>query len=64
VRDGKEGFIVPIREVKALEEKILYLYENEKEAKKMGRSARKNAEQYTWEKYGRNLVAAYRKALE
>ena len=32
IRDGVEGFVIPIRDVEALKEKILYLYENEEEA--------------------------------
>ena len=28
VRDGRDGFILPIRDVDALKEKILYFYEN------------------------------------
>ncbi|MEM4605437.1 MAG: glycosyltransferase family 4 protein [Candidatus Pacearchaeota archaeon] len=62
-RDGKEGFIVPIRNVKALKEKILYFYKNPKAAKKMGWAARKRVENFTWEKYGENLVKTYKKIL-
>jgi len=58
-RDGKDGFVIPIRDVKALKEKILYLYENPEEIRRMGRSARKHVERYTWNRYGDELVRAY-----
>lgn len=40
VEDGKTGFVVPIRDAKALAEKIKYLYDNREIAKEMGRQAR------------------------
>jgi len=55
-RDGKDGFVIPIRDVKALKEKILYFYENPEEIRRMGRNARKHVEKYTWERYGERLV--------
>lgn len=63
-RDGKEGFIVPIRDVKSLKKKILYFYNNPSEVKRMGANARKLVEKYTWENYGKNLIRAYRHMLK
>ncbi|MEM4330483.1 MAG: glycosyltransferase family 4 protein [Candidatus Pacearchaeota archaeon] len=63
-RNGKEGFIVPIRDVKALKKRILYFYKNPEVAEKMGKAARKRVENFTWEKYGENLVKAYKKILK
>ena len=37
VRDGRDGFIIPIRDVAALKEKILYFYENPEAAAAWGR---------------------------
>jgi glycosyltransferase involved in cell wall biosynthesis len=51
VRNGKEGFIIPVQDVEAIRKKILYFYDNRKQIKKMGRAARKLAEKYTWERY-------------
>lgn len=51
IRDGKEGFIVPIRDSKAIKEKILYFYDNPSEIKRMGKLARKKAVKCTWKKY-------------
>lgn len=50
VEDGKEGFVVPIRNPEAIAEKILYFHDNPDEVKRMGRNARLKAEQYTWDK--------------
>lgn len=63
-RDGQDGFIIPIRDVEALQEKILYFYENEDERRRMGENARKHMETYTWKRYQQDLVAVYEKALE
>lgn len=61
VREGMDGFIVPIRDVDALCEKITLLYENRELAEEMGRSARKRAEEYTWNHYGDAMIRCYRK---
>ena len=55
VRDGVEGFIIPIRDVAALKEKILTLYENPELCREMGVRARERAEQFTWEAYRARL---------
>lgn len=55
VRDGIEGFIVPIRDVAALKEKILMLYENADLRKEMGRRARARAEEFSWTTYRERL---------
>lgn len=55
VRNGVDGFVVPIRDVKAIKEKILFLYENEPERMEMSINARRRATQFTWERYGENI---------
>jgi len=62
-RNNKEGFIIPIRSIKALKEKINYLYNNPKQIEKMGKAARKQVEQYTWDKYGERLAKVYKRIL-
>lgn len=59
IRDGKEGFIIPIRDVNALKEKILYFYEHEEERKQMSENALKRAKEFTWDVYGEKIVAEY-----
>jgi glycosyltransferase involved in cell wall biosynthesis len=58
VRDGVDGFIVPIRQVQALKEKILFFYENRDALEAFGRSAREQAALYTWERYRQHVVEA------
>jgi len=65
VRDGKDGFIVPIRDVEALKEKILYFYENPDACAAMGESARQRVQTgFTWSDYGEKMIAAYRQLLK
>jgi len=63
VVDGKNGFIVPIRNVDALCEKILFFYKNEKKTKEMGNLARERVREYTWDRYGENVVKHYERML-
>jgi glycosyltransferase involved in cell wall biosynthesis len=64
VREGRDGFIVPIRDVNALKEKILYFYENPEAGKIMGESARRRVQAgFSWSDYGHKMIASYRKIL-
>ncbi|WP_345244854.1 glycosyltransferase family 4 protein [Nibrella saemangeumensis] len=45
------GFVVPPGDQQALQEKIMYLYQNRAEVERLGLEARRVAEQYTWENY-------------
>ncbi|WP_048055634.1 glycosyltransferase family 4 protein [Methanotorris igneus] len=59
VEDGKDGFIIPVQNVEAIKEKILFFYENRNEIVKFGKNARKKAEKYTWENYGKKVNEIY-----
>ena len=61
--DGKEGFIIPIRDVNALKEKILYLYEHEDKRRSMSEASLKRAHEFTWETYGDKIIAAYKEIV-
>lgn len=64
VRDGIDGFCVPIRDVEALKEKILFFYENPDRQEEMGRSALKQAQtSLSWDDYGQKMINAYSEAL-
>jgi glycosyltransferase involved in cell wall biosynthesis len=64
VENGKQGFIIPIRSVEALKEKISYLYENQGLCLEMGRSAKEKVSSgFTWNDYGDKMVKAYEKIL-
>ena len=56
IEDGKEGLIVPARDVEKLKEAIQYLYNNPSEVKRMGISARKRAEELTWSRFGEGVL--------
>ncbi|MFQ5455986.1 MAG: glycosyltransferase [Nitrospirota bacterium] len=60
VTDGVDGFIVPIRDIERLKEKILFLYNNHNAVGEMGYMARKNIEPYTWHRYEKTLIDRYR----
>lgn len=62
-RDGKDGFVIPIRNVDALIDKILFFHQNEQARTEMGRSARIRAEQFTWGQYGNRLIKYYQGLL-
>jgi glycosyltransferase involved in cell wall biosynthesis len=60
VRDGIDGFCIPIRAVEALKEKILFFYENPDLRDEMGRNALKQAvKALTWDVYGEKITKAY-----
>jgi glycosyltransferase involved in cell wall biosynthesis len=64
VRDGQDGFILPIRDVTAIKEKILYFYENPDACHVMGESALRRVQAgFSWSDYGHKMIAAYRKIL-
>jgi len=60
VRDGVDGFIVPIRDPEASREKILNLYRDREVAEAMGESARGRVADFSWETYEKRLVSLYR----
>lgn len=57
ITNGVEGFIVPIRDLESLKEKIEWCYCHPQELAKMGQAARQKAEQLNWESY-RNKLAS------
>lgn len=62
-RDGLDGFVIPIRDVAAIREKLQTLYEDHRLRDKMGASARERMERFTWEAYGDNLVKEYERLM-
>jgi glycosyltransferase involved in cell wall biosynthesis len=60
IRDGQDGFIVPIRDPDALADRLLRLYRDEKLRRDMGESARAFVQQYTWTAYHQQVLAHYR----
>lgn len=64
ISDSVEGFIIPIRDVEALKEKLEWCYRHPVELAEMGRAARRKAEQLTWELYRQKLAASLLCLLE
>jgi alpha-maltose-1-phosphate synthase len=63
ITDGIEGFIVPIRDVAALKEKLEWCYSHPQELAQMGQAARRKAEQLTWELYRQKLASRVQELL-
>jgi glycosyltransferase involved in cell wall biosynthesis len=61
--DGIEGFIVPIRDVETLKEKLEWCYSHPQELAQMGQAARRKAEQLTWELYRQKLASRVQELL-
>lgn len=60
IRDGRDGFVVPIRDAEALAERLLRLYRNESLRRAMGQSAHEYVQQFTWEAYHQQVIENYR----
>jgi glycosyltransferase involved in cell wall biosynthesis len=63
VREGVDGFVVPIRSPDAIAEKLQRLAEHPQERRDMGRAAREQAQRFPWERYGAELLDAYNRVL-
>lgn len=59
VEDGKDGFVVPIRDSNAIADRIQWFRDNPERLRIMGGNARKKAEQFTWEKIRRKYQELY-----
>jgi glycosyltransferase involved in cell wall biosynthesis len=61
VTEGKDGFIVPVRDVERLAEAILWCYQHRDETRAMGRAARAKIEsQFTLEHYNQRMIELYK----
>ena len=58
VRDGIDGFIVPIRDAAAIADKVELLLTDRALRDRMGASARERAREFSWERYGQRLLSA------
>jgi glycosyltransferase involved in cell wall biosynthesis len=64
IDDGVEGFIVPVRDAKAIRERVLYLYENPDVRDAMGQAALTRVRKVSgWNSYGERAQQAYLAAL-
>jgi glycosyltransferase involved in cell wall biosynthesis len=61
-KDGEEGFVIPIRSVGAIKEKISFLYENIDICKNMGKKAKQRVVNgFTWDDYGDRYIENLKK---
>jgi glycosyltransferase involved in cell wall biosynthesis len=64
VRDGVDGFVIPIRDVALLKDKISFFYENRQACSEMGNSALERVRSgLSWGDYGQRVVDAYQARL-
>jgi glycosyltransferase involved in cell wall biosynthesis len=59
VRDGVDGYVVPIRDARAIADRLRFLYESPYERRQLGIAARRRAEEFSWEAYHSALVTAF-----
>lgn len=65
VRDSIDGFVVPIRDVEALKERINFLYSYRDETRRMGEAARQRIlDGFTWDHYGKRIVSEYSRVMD
>lgn len=64
VRDGIDGYIVPIRDVAALQDRIVRLCRDPGLRARMGEAARRRAREFTWDAYAKRLSAILGTLLE
>ncbi len=63
VRNGVDGFVVPIRDVPAIVDKLEYLRTHPEERLRMGRNARERALSFTWARYQTRVLDLIRELL-
>jgi len=64
LRDGVDGYIVPIRDPETIAEKVLKLYEDSSKRAEMGRNAIDRVSRgYTWEDYGTRMIATLQRVV-
>jgi len=64
ITNGVEGFIIPIRDINAIKEKLEWCYSHPTELAKMGIAARNRAEQLNWQRYRQKLAMIIKEKLE
>ena len=64
IQEGKSGFVIPIRDLNALKDKILFFFENRLACKEMGIAAKERVQDtFSWNNYGENIINEYQRVL-
>jgi glycosyltransferase involved in cell wall biosynthesis len=65
IDNGKEGYIVPIRDIRELKEKLFYLYKNPDLAIRMGQLGKIKVQKgYSWNDYGYRMINYYKNIVK
>ena len=59
VRHGEHGFVVPIRDVEAIQEAIVAAYDSPELVTKLSANATALARAQSWERYGQDAIDLY-----
>lgn len=63
IKNNVNGIVVPSKNSKAIYHALMDLATSPLKRERLGQAARQLAEQYSWERYGKNLVEAYKKIM-
>ena len=63
IEDGRQGFIVPIRNAQAIAEKLQWCLENRSTVTEMGLAAAAQAQLFSWERFRAGVRSAYQQML-
>lgn len=64
IKDGENGFIVPIQDADAIADKMQWFMNHREEIPRMGKNAIKTASDLTWDNYHKKVAAAIREIVE
>jgi alpha-maltose-1-phosphate synthase len=56
IREGIDGFYIPMRDVEALKERMLYFYDHREEVARMGANASERARGFSWERFSQQIA--------
>jgi glycosyltransferase involved in cell wall biosynthesis len=51
-----DGFYVPMRDVEALKQRMLYFYNHREEIERMGGNASQSARRFSWDRFSRQIA--------
>ena len=64
IEDGREGFVIPIRDINSIKEKISWCYKHQDQCRQMGQAAKqKVAKGFSWKDYGEKIAQAYHECI-
>ena len=61
IRDGVEGYLVPIRDPEAIRDRLCYLADHPDVRRRLGEAALARARAFDWQAYGDRISAEYRR---